>query len=436
VLRVAAADLGATSIRVSVVDLDRRPAEVEVVHRFAHQPRHHGDGSLRWEWDRLMVELEAGLDRAVAAGPLASIGIDAWGVDYGLVDRAGRLLSAPYSYRDTRTQGWEATADALGREHLYRRTGIQLMPINTVFQLAAHPRSELDSAHRLVMLADLAVHRLTGELHCEHTAAATSGLLEAGRPRWAADLLEALELRSDLFLAPERPGTPAGRWRGVPVHLVGGHDTASAVACVPAGAGTGFVASGSWMLVGVRLGAPDLSPAAYRANFSNEVAVDGGVRLLRNVPGLWLLEECRRAWGDPPLDDLLAGAAGAAAPGRFDPRLFMGAAPPDMEAAVREAAGLGGAERYVVTRCILESVAAGVGAVVADLAGLGHHLSELVLVGGGARMELLRRLVAEAAGLPVRVGAAEATCLGNAAVQGVALGRYRDLAEAAQEQGP
>ena len=272
-LRVLAVDLGATSARVASVDLDARPVSLEMVHRHPHQPlRGSGDGHLRWDWQVLLREVERGLEKGLRTGPVASIGIDTWGVDYGLIDERGELVAPPVSYRDERTAGWQSVVERIGAERLYRISGIQLMAINTMFQLAAHDRVELTRAHRLLMLPELVVHALTGVVTGERTSAGTTALVDCGSGHWSRELIEALELDLSLFPEIARPPRVMGRWRGVPVHLVVGHDTASAVAALPAGSapGAAFVSSGTWMLVGVERPQADTSDAAFRANFSNE----------------------------------------------------------------------------------------------------------------------------------------------------------------------
>lgn len=440
-LPVLAVDLGAGSGRVAVVDLDARPLAVRVVHRFAHEPRRDG-ATLRWDWDGIVAQVRTGLDRALDAamdggadgtGPVASIGIDTWGVDYGLC-AGGRLLAPPVSYRDARTAGWRAVARRLGEQALYTRTGIQLMAVNTIFQLAAEDPALLAAADRLLMLPELLVAGLTGVQSAERTSAATTAMVDLGTGTWAAELLEAVGVPAGLVLEPRAAGTLVGAYRGVPVHLVGGHDTASAVLAMASPApDAAFVASGTWMLVGAERAEPDVSEAARAANFSNEAGAFGGVRLLRNVMGLWLLERCREDWGDPPLHELLADAAARPAGGPVvdatDERFL---APASMDAEVRAAAGLGpDAPRGVVARCVLDSLAASTAAVVDQLDALtGARRSELHLLGGGARNGLLRDLLESASGRPVRVGEPEATALGNALAQGIALGRFTGVAEA------
>lgn len=438
-VRVLAVDLGATSARVAAVELpDDGPPSVEVVHRYAHAPVRHSDGSLRWDWDSLVAEVVQGLEHGLALGPADSIGVDTWGVDYGLVDARGRLLSPPHCYRSERTAGWESVAERLGRARLYRETGIQLMGINTVFQLAAHDREELARAARLQMLPELMLSALGGPDATpvgERTSAATTGLVDLSTGTWSDGLLDGLGVRRsllpDLRTAPEAVGV----WRGVPLHLVGGHDTASAVVARPGDPAPGsvFVSSGSWLLVGVERAEPDVSTATCLGNFSNEAGALAGVRLLKNVVGLGMLEACRPGWGLVPVavlgEEAAAVAAGGPTVDATDQRFL---APADMEAEVRRAAGLpASAGRDVVARCILDSISAAAATVVAELAALqGSPVTSLDLLGGGGRLPVFVHLLAQACGVPVRVGPAEATALGNALVQGIALGRYSSLAEA------
>jgi rhamnulokinase len=437
VLPVLAVDLGATSARVCRVDLDAEQPEPEVIHRYVHNPRRADDGSLRWDWDRLMAEVEVGLRAGLDQGPVASIGVDTWGVDYGLLDESGRLLSDPFSYRDDRTAGWRSLVDEIGADRLYGITGIQLMAINTIFQVAAHDRAELERASRLALLPDLVVRHLGGADVAERTSAGTSALVDLAKGDWSKELVEVLDVDPDL-LGPVTPATTAvGSYEGVPVHLVGGHDTASAVAARPRGATprTAFVSSGTWLLVGAERSEADATEAARAANFSNEPGVLGGVRFLKNVVGFWLLEQVRAAWGDPPMTDLVAAAAALPAGGPTvdvnQPAFWL---PGDVEAMVRAEARLHeSAGRDVVCRVLLDSLVAATRGVLDELEGfVGAPVDAIDLLGGGSRFPELAHLMAEACGVPVRAGAVEATALGNALVQGVALGRFADLEEARQ----
>ena len=428
---VAAVDFGATSIRVARVDLDAHPIAIDVVHRHRHEAVRPADGSLRWDWSRLVAEAERGLERALDQGPLASIGVDTWGVDYGLLGGDGRLLSLPHSYRSARTADHMALVERIGERHLYEVTGLQRQPFTTLFQLAAHDRTELARARRLLLLPDLLVHHLTGTCAAERTAAGTTGLVDLATGDWSPELLDACGVPAALLPPLAPPGTAAGTWRGVPVHLVGGHDTASAVAALPPTTARqrAFVATGTWLLVGREQPEPDTSPVRQAQNFTNEPAIDGGTRLLKNVAGFWLLEECRRGWGGADADDLLAAAAAVTEPvdafDATDPRFL---APTDMEAEVRDAARLApDADRARVVRAIIASLAETTASVVADgLAGT----DELTLLGGGAGIDLLRDELVTRTGLPVTIGPTEAAVCGNALVQGIALGRFADLADA------
>jgi rhamnulokinase len=433
--RVLAVDLGATSVRVVAVDLGAPEPAAQVLHRWRHQPVRHQDGSLRWDWHGILHEVERGLELGLAAGPVASIGVDGWGVDYGLLDGRGALLSPPYCYRDERTEGWRTTAERIGADHLYAVTGIQLLPLNTIFQLAAHDRSELSRAARLLLLPDLVVRMLTGFEGAERSNASTTALLDARTGAWSAELLEAVAV-DPVLLPPIVPaGLAVGSWRGVGVHAVGSHDTASAFVAVPGvpGSGSVVVSSGTWVLVGAERPAADTSEKARDANFSNEAGALGGIRFLKNVAGFWLLEQCRAVWGNPTVEELVAAAAGVRGPVRtVDPADARFLAPADMEAEIRAAAGLGtAASRAEVVRCILESIASATARVAEELVAVtGTPVDELLVVGGAARIRLMNELYGRHAGVPVTVGSPEATALGNAVVQGLALGRFERLEDA------
>ncbi|HEY7070790.1 MAG TPA: FGGY-family carbohydrate kinase [Acidimicrobiales bacterium] len=434
-MRVLAVDLGATSVRVVAVDLGAPEPDARVLHRWPHQPVRHSDGSLRWDWRGILREVERGLELGLAEGPVASIGVDGWGVDYGLLDGRGALLSPPYCYRDERTRDWRTTAERIGAGHLYDVTGIQLLGLNTIFQLAAHDRSERSRAARLLLLPDLVVRTLTGFEGAERSNASTTALLDARTGAWSVELLEAVGLDPALLPPIVPAGRAVGSWRGVAVHTVGSHDTASAFIGVPGvpGPGSVVVSSGTWVLVGAERPGADTSEKARDANFSNEAGALGGVRFLKNVTGFWLLERCRAAWGNPAVEELVAAAAGIRGPVRVvNPADARFLAPADMEAEIRAAAGLGtAASRAEVVRCILESIASATARIADELVAVtGTPVDELLVVGGGARIRLMNELLGRHAGVPVTVGSPEATALGNAVVQGLALGRFERLEDA------
>ncbi|HWS33084.1 MAG TPA: rhamnulokinase family protein [Actinoplanes sp.] len=414
----AAVDLGASSGRVVVGRFGPGELELEVVHRFANEPVRVG-GTLHWD----ILSLYRGvLDGLRKAGPVRSIGIDSWAVDYGLIDVDGALLGNPVHYRDSRTDG---IADRV--KDLYDVCGLQKLPFNTVYQLlAAEPTAQYATAHRLLMIPDLLGYWLTGEIGAEYTNASTTGLLDVRTREWSWPLISELGLRATLLPPVRHPGDRIGSFGGTPVIAVGSHDTASAVVAVPAtGDDFAYISCGTWSLVGLELDAPVLSEESKAANFTNEGGVDGTIRYLRNVMGLWPLQECLREWGTPGLPELLADAAAKPALEYvvdLDDPLFM--PPGDMAGRLRKLAGLpAGADRATVVRCILDSLALAHRRAVRQAGELaGRAVNVVHLVGGGALNELLCQLTADACGLPVLAGPVEATAIGNLLVQARAAG--------------
>jgi len=414
----AAVDIGASSGRVIAGTVDDDRITLDVVHRFAHAAGAI-DGSLRWNLSEVFRHVELGLSRIPAA---TSIGIDTWGVDYGLLDDNGRLLAEPISYRDDRTAKYVNDVHAIASPaELFAVNGLQFLPFTTIYQLAAERRGPrwADAAHA-VLLPDLLAYWLTGELRTEVTNASTTGLLDARTRTWATGLLDRLGYPQDLFPPLEAPGAVRGRTpAGIPVVTVGSHDTASAVVGVPATtANFAYISCGTWSLVGVELDRPVLTDAARAANFTNEAGVDGRTRFLRNVGGLWLLQECLREWQRSDLDSLLVAAARLPPGGPLvdvdDPAFIP---PGAMPRRIVSAAG-GALDDVAIVRCVLDSLAAAFARTVHQAAELAGQPIEVVhLVGGGAQNELLCRLTAAAIRLPVVAGPVEATALGNIAVQ-------------------
>jgi sugar (pentulose or hexulose) kinase len=428
---VAAVDIGASGGRVIAARVSDSGVETREVSRFPNEPVLAG-GTLYWDILRLHASVMAGLSAAASSFSLASAGIDSWGVDYGLLDAAGTLLGNPVHYRDSRTDG--VTAGVPFAE-LYAVTGIQYLPFNTIYQLAAAAGTPVLSAARtLLLIPDLLAYWLTGSAGAEVTNASTTGLLDVTARKWATGIMERAGIPSGLFPPLRQPGdvigpVTSGAAASVPLIAVGSHDTASAVVAVPAaGPHFAYISSGTWSLAGVELSAPVLTPESRRANFTNEAGIDGTVRYLRNVTGLWLLQECLRCWGSPSLDPLLADAA-SAAPLRFvvdaDDPVFL--PPGDMPARIASwlsSRGLpvpsGPAQ---IVRCVLDSLAMAYRrALLAAQSLSGQHADVVHIVGGGSRNALLCQLTADALGLPVVAGPAEATALGNALVQARALG--------------
>jgi rhamnulokinase len=442
---VAAADLGASGGRVIVGRVGPGQLDLHEAHRFANTPVRLLD-TLHWDILALYDSVLAGLRAAARDFDLASAGIDTWGVDFGLLDSGGALLGNPVHYRDGRTTGvadrFAAVATAA---ELYEITGTQLLPFNTIFQLvAATGTPQLDAAARMLLIPDLLGYWLTGRAGAELTNASTTQLLDARSQDWARPLIARAGLPESLFPPLRRPGEEIGPVRPevasaigltapLPVTAVGSHDTASAVAAVPArGASFGYVSCGTWSLVGLELDGPVLSAASMRANFTNEVGIDGTVRYLRNVMGLWLLQECSRAWSAAGLaigPAELAARAARVPPLSFviDPEDPVFLAPGDMPARIAAACRARGQAPpdgpAEITRCILDSLALAYRRAIIDAQELsGRAVDTVHVVGGGSRNELLCQLTADACGLPTVAGPAEATAIGNILVQARALG--------------
>jgi rhamnulokinase len=450
VLTVAAVDLGASSGRVMLAVVDQRGVALSEVHRFANGPVNLR-GALHWDVVGIYRQVLTGLRRArehchrLGVPVPASIGIDSWAVDYGLLGADGTLLGTPYCYRDARGERGVARVHALvPPADLHAVNGLQHLPFTTVFQLATEPEGPRWAAARtMLLLPDLLAYWLTGEIGAEVTNASTTGLLDIHSGQWATDLAQRLDIPTGLLPPLRAPGGRIGsllpevaRETGLPpstvVTAVGSHDTASAVVGVPATEPDfAYVACGTWGLVGTELPGPVMTEAARQANFTNETGVDGRIRFLRNVMGLWLLDESIRAWeqaGQPvDLGSLLAAAEvrdGGPVIDPDDPRFLPpGDMPARIARACRDLDQPVPADQPALVRCVLDSLAAAFARTVADAARLaGRRVAVVHVVGGGSRNRLLCQLTARATGLPVLAGPVEATALGNALVQARALG--------------
>jgi len=450
--RYAAIDLGATSGRVVCGRLAGGRVELEEVQRFPNRPVTLPDG-LRWNLLHLFTESLLGLRAAATAGPLAGIGVDSWGVDYALLDEQRRVLGLPFHYRDARTAGMiERAFDRVPAEDLYATTGIQTMPINTVFQLLAEEDApSLAAADRIALVPDLFGLWLTGELANESTNASTTGLLDARTGRWARDLIDRLGLPSRIFRDVVEPGTAlgptlpihgdaAGGAEGVPVFAVASHDTAAAFAAAPIrDEHAAILSSGTWSLLGLELPEPVLSDAAREANLTNERGIEGTTRLLKNVMGMWLLEECRRDWAgggeEAAYEDLLRQAGDfAGEPPLFDPDDDAFLAPGDMPARIAAVAERLGQEPVHepggLVRGILVSLACKYRWVLERLEAVGgREVRRIHVIGGGAQNADLCRLTADLCAREVLAGPVEATALGNVLVQARGAGALGSLAE-------
>jgi rhamnulokinase len=438
---VAAVDLGASSGRVMVGRVASNALELTEVHRFPNEPVRLPDG-LHWDVLRLYREVLTGLRHAAHLDDaIASVGVDSWGVDFGLLDAGGSLLVDPFHYRDGRGGGAVDGVHALiPPSELYGRTGVQFLSFNTIYQLAAARGTPmLEGARSMLLIPDLIAYWLSGVRLTELTNASTTALCDVRNWTWDGELIARLDLPAAIFAPPTAPGEVVGPLRedvrvetglpgGTRLVVVGSHDTASAVVGVPAADDAfAYIACGTWGLVGVELDAPVLTEESRLANFTNEAGVDGRIRYLRNVMGLWLLQETMRAWDrDGSTVDLaeLLAAAGELPPGGpvVDPSDPGFLAPDDMPAAIAAACDAldqpPPATRPAVVRCILDSLAAAFGRAVRDAERLsGRTLSVVHVVGGGARNALLCQLAADACELPVLAGPVEATALGNVLVQ-------------------
>jgi len=443
---VAAVDLGATSGRVMLGHVGPGELRLVPVARFPNTPVRTPDG-LHWNILELYRSIIAGLSGAAKQEPhLASIGIDSWAVDYGLL-RQGRLLGAPFHYRDERTAaGVEAVHGTVPFADLYRVNGLQFLPFNTVYQLATErDAGMLDVADTALLVPDLIAHWLTGARVAEATNASTTGLVRAGEPtRWDAGLLTRLGIPAAVLPPIVQPGDRIGTLleavaaevglpSSTPVTAIGSHDTASAVVAVPMTTpDAAYISCGTWGLVGVELERPVLTEASRAANFTNEGGVDGRTRFLHNVMGLWLLSESVRTWerGGETIDlpGLIAQAAAVDAPVSVfdanDPRFL---APGDLPARIAEFLiehGLAVPQsRAEFVRCIIESLAQAFADAVHTASELsGVQVRAIHVVGGGSQNTLLCQLTADRAGIPVIAGPVEATALGNVLVQARAVG--------------
>ena len=453
-----ACDLGAESGRLMLGTLEAGQITLTELHRFPNTPL-KAAGSLHWNIPQLFSELKTGLRRAAELRlPLASISTDSWGVDYLLFDPAGELLSPTFHYRDPRHQRGEANALAkISREIIFAETGIQHMAINTIFQLAAEKPARLARAGRLLHVADGFNYLLSGVAAQDHSNASTSQLYNPVTRAWSRRLIDALGLPAKIFPPLVPCGTVIGRLTPalaretglaeIPVLATCSHDTGAAIAAVPAHASAdparpdwAYLSSGTWSLMGVELPAPVLTENCRQLNFTNEIGHGNSVRLLKNIVGLWLVQECRRDWAQRGHDlDYAALAQLAAAAPPFtalinpaDPR-FLG--PGDMPAKIaafcRETGQPAPTEPGAVIRCVLESLALLYRRTLRQLEQLlGTRLTRLHIVGGGSKNALLNQLTADALEIPVLAGPVEATALGNVLLQALTLGHLPSLAAA------
>ena len=433
-----AIDLGATSGRVMLATFCGEGAKMEEVHRFP-SPIIQMQGHFYWDLPAIYASVIKGLKLVAERGVTPnSIGIDTWGVDIALFGDDGALLSLPHSYRDPHTVGApEEFFKSMPSEDLYKRTGIQVMNFNTLFQLHTMRRnnsSALNAAKKILFIPDALAYLLTGETVTEYTIASTSHMINPNTRGWDEDILSILGLDADKFGRQVMPGEKIGvltdevqRLTGlgaVDVVAVASHDTGSAVATVPAkDMSMAYLSSGTWSLMGVVSPEPVITERSQQLNFTNEGGIGGTIRVLKNICGMWLLERCRAEWGDIGYEELIAQAE-KVAPFRsiINPDAPCFANPESMPAAIDSYCQTTGQPaptcigEYV--RAIFESLALRYRQVVEMLGELtGVKVQQLYVIGGGAKNDMLNQFSSNALGVPVTTGASEATALGNVAVQ-------------------
>jgi rhamnulokinase len=446
-------DLGAESGRAMLGRLRGGVLELNEIHRFVNEPVRQ-NGSLQWDVLRIWFELKQGMDRA-AGTPVESVGVDTWGCDYALVGEQGVLLQNPYHYRDKRTDGiMEKVFERVSADDIYAVTGIQFLPFNTLYQLYAATRATprlIDAAQSFGTIPDLLNYWLTGEMTAEFTNATTTQFIEARTRTWATDLLRELDIPTRILPPVVESGTIVGRigadahpaLHGTPVVAPACHDTGSAVAAVRADGHRAFLSSGTWSLLGTELDAPVITPRARELNFTNEGGVCGTTRLLKNIAGLWLLQACRRSWAEQghhfAYEELLAlgGESRTAFRSLFDPDHPSFLHPRSMVAAIakycRDTGQPEPQDQGAFVRAILESLAFKYRVVLESMEELtGSPITEIRVVGGGARNRLLNQFTADATGRTVVAGPIEASALGNIAMQMVATKVVSSLDDARQ----
>jgi rhamnulokinase len=452
--RFLAFDIGASGGRSMIGSLEDQRISLREIRRFPNgMTRIHG--RCHWNIYRLFEEIQHGLKDAAKQNEMPlSIGIDTWGVDYGLLDEAGHILELPYAYRDHRTDGvMEEVFRIIPKEELYALTGIQFLQFNTLFQLYAAQRDRLPAmkmARDLLFIPDLLNYLLAGVKVTEFTFATTSQLMNPKTGQWAPEIFQAIDVPMEIMQDIVRPGSILGRLSddiakesglsGADVVAVASHDTGSAVAAVPAEDDSfAYISSGTWSLMGIESRSPVISPKSLELNFTNEGGVDGTWRILKNIMGMWLIEECRRSWADAGAafsNEALLALASSSKPFKclIDPDHPSLLNPADMPEALSRLAGSAREPRLdnpgEFARCIFESLAFRYRQTLEELEQItDRKIRKIHIIGGGSRNEQLCRFTAGATGLPVVAGPAEATALGNIMVQAMARGKVRSLKE-------
>jgi sugar (pentulose or hexulose) kinase len=451
-----AVDLGAESGRVMLGSVSGDKLTLEEIYRFGNRPVEEGD-SLCWDFNRLLSEVKAGITKAVkkADSEICGIGIDSWGVDFGLIDDGGRLIENPYYYRDSRTDGMmEKAFELMGKREIYENTGLQFMQFNTVYQLLATRlgnSAALAKAKSLIFIADLFAYHLCGRVYSEYSLASTSQLMDMRTGQWSKEIFDKLSLPIGIMPDVVRPGTVVGRLTprigdelgcgSIAVIAVGSHDTASAVAAVPAGDGNwAYLSSGTWSLIGVEVPEAIINRKTFKYSFTNEGGVENTIRLLKNIMGLWLVQQCKRQWQKDgaelsyaELTEMAEEAEPFAA--YIDPDYGEFLSPGDMPKRINNYLADRGRgtidEKGQMVRVILENLALKYRWAAERIEEItGKAIDCLHIVGGGIQNELLCQFTANATGKKVIAGPIEATASGNILMQARATGQIKTLAEA------
>ena len=448
-------DLGAESGRVMLGSVSSEKLTLEEIHRFGNGPVDE-DGTLRWDFEKLLREIKIGIGKAVKAadGAVLGIGIDTWGVDFGLIDADGKLIERPYHYRDSRVDGVKEKAfEIMGKRAIYDNTGIQFMVLNSIYQVLSMRLNDypaLAKTDKLVMVADLLAYYLCGKVASEYTLASTTQLMDMRTGQWSKAIFDGLDLPIEIMPEIVEPGTIIGMLTQavaeeigcgpIPVIAIGAHDTASAVASVPATGGKwAYLSSGTWSLMGVEIPEAIVNDKTFEHEFTNEGGVEDTIRLLKNIMGLWLVQECRRQWQREGADLSYAEIAEMSLAARpfaafvdVDDIRFL--APGDMTPRVNEyLAETGQAtieDKGQMVRVILESLALKYRSIMEMIeSATGETVDVMHIVGGGIQNELLCQFTANSLGKKVITGPIEATASGNILMQALAVGQVKDLAD-------
>lgn len=455
-IKMLAFDFGASSGRAILGKLYDNKLEFEEIHRFSNDPVSIR-GSLYWDVLRLFYEIKKGILKCVNSGHknIASLAVDTWGVDFGLLDGKGNLIGNPYHYRDSRTEGMiEEVSKIMPMKELYSKTGIQLMAINTLFQLFSMKHSacpQLSEAKTLLLMPDLFNYFLTGIKSTEYSIASTTQMLDPYKREWSKEIIKKLGLPESLFTQIVPSGTVIGKLskeiadelgcEEIPVISTASHDTQSAIASVPSTEKNYvYISCGTWSLMGVELDKPVINEKSESLSFTNEGGVDNKISFMKNIMGLWLVQECKRQWdreGDSLSFAELESLANSSIPFKcfVDPDHESFVSPGDMPRRIREFCK--NTNQYIpeskgeIVRCIAESLAMKYRHTVESLEEiLGKKLDVIHMVGGGIKDKMLCRFTASSTGRKVIAGPVEATAAGNLIIQAMALGRIKNLAEA------